>query len=55
MLYKESEVPKSVLDGRKHPSEPYPSPTHAGGELILNKTGFRMYILMKRDIIDVVK
>jgi polypeptide N-acetylgalactosaminyltransferase len=32
MLYKESEVPESVLNSRRHPSEPYSSPTHAGGE-----------------------
>ena len=32
MLYKESEVPQKVLDSRRHKSEPYPSPTHAGGE-----------------------
>ena len=32
LLYKESEVPQKVLDSRRHKSEPYPSPTHAGGE-----------------------
>jgi hypothetical protein len=44
MLYKESEVPKSVLDQRRHPSEPYPSPTHAGGTV---KPGYNEVIRIR--------
>lgn len=40
MLYKESEVPVSVIKTRKHNSEPYPSPTHAGGLFAIDRQYF---------------
>ncbi|CAL1530402.1 unnamed protein product [Lymnaea stagnalis] len=39
-LYKEGLVPQKVLDLRKHPSEPYASPTHAGGLLAMDRAYF---------------
>lgn len=39
-LYKESRVPSSVLATRKHNSEPYPSPTHAGGLFAMSREYF---------------
>lgn len=40
MLYKENEVPKRELRRRKHNSEPYRSPTHAGGLFAINREYF---------------
>ncbi|XP_066252152.1 N-acetylgalactosaminyltransferase 7 [Euwallacea similis] len=40
MLYKENEVPKKELRKRKHNSEPYKSPTHAGGLFAINRKYF---------------
>ncbi|XP_005100984.1 N-acetylgalactosaminyltransferase 7 isoform X2 [Aplysia californica] len=39
-LYKEGLVPQKVLDKRDHPSEPYASPTHAGGLLAMDRNYF---------------
>lgn len=39
-LYKESQVPKKELDTRKHNSEPYRSPTHAGGLFAMDRSYF---------------
>lgn len=39
-LYKEGVVPQKVLDTRGHPSEPYASPTHAGGLLAMDRNYF---------------
>lgn len=39
-LYKESSVPEKELNRRKHQSEPYRSPTHAGGLFAMNKKYF---------------
>uniref|UniRef100_A0A2C9JJC3 Polypeptide N-acetylgalactosaminyltransferase n=1 Tax=Biomphalaria glabrata TaxID=6526 RepID=A0A2C9JJC3_BIOGL len=39
-LYKEGLVPQKVLDQRKHPSEPYHAPTHAGGLLAMDRAYF---------------
>ncbi|CAL1532436.1 unnamed protein product [Lymnaea stagnalis] len=39
-FYKEGIVPQRVLDQRKHPSEPYASPTHAGGLLAMDRAYF---------------
>lgn len=40
MLYKENEVPKRELRKRAHNSEPYKSPTHAGGLFAINRKYF---------------
>lgn len=40
MLYKENEVPRRELKRRKHNSEPYRSPTHAGGLFAINREYF---------------
>lgn len=40
MLYKENEVPQRELNKRKHNSEPYKSPTHAGGLFAINRKYF---------------
>ncbi|UJR33318.1 hypothetical protein I4U23_020768 [Adineta vaga] len=39
-LYKESELPKRERNLMKHPTEPYKSPTHAGGLLAIDKKWF---------------
>ncbi|CAF0754632.1 unnamed protein product [Rotaria sordida] len=39
-LYKETEVPERELNKRKHSSEPYWSPTHAGGLLAIDRQWF---------------
>lgn len=40
MLYKENEVPERELSTREHNSEPYNSPTHAGGLFAINRNYF---------------
>lgn len=40
MLYKENEVPKREQKRRAHNSEPYQSPTHAGGLFAINREYF---------------
>lgn len=40
MLYKENEVPKREQKTRAHNSEPYKSPTHAGGLFAINREYF---------------
>lgn len=40
MLYKENEVPKRELRRRAHNSEPYKSPTHAGGLFAIDREYF---------------
>lgn len=40
MLYKENEVPQRELSTRQHNSEPYKSPTHAGGLFAINRQYF---------------
>ncbi|KAJ3657543.1 hypothetical protein Zmor_009337 [Zophobas morio] len=40
MLYKENEVPQRELNTRAHNSEPYKSPTHAGGLFAINRDYF---------------
>lgn len=40
MLYKESELPQKEADKREYNSEPYPSPTHAGGLFAINRQYF---------------
>uniref|UniRef100_A0A182LUG0 Polypeptide N-acetylgalactosaminyltransferase n=1 Tax=Anopheles culicifacies TaxID=139723 RepID=A0A182LUG0_9DIPT len=40
MLYKENEVPRREQKRRKHDSEPYRSPTHAGGLFAINRRFF---------------
>uniref|UniRef100_A0A1I8P174 Polypeptide N-acetylgalactosaminyltransferase n=1 Tax=Stomoxys calcitrans TaxID=35570 RepID=A0A1I8P174_STOCA len=40
MLYKENEVPKREQRRRQHNSEPYRSPTHAGGLFAINREYF---------------
>ncbi|KAL1122097.1 hypothetical protein AAG570_003503 [Ranatra chinensis] len=40
MLYKENELPEKEAKKRKHHSEPYKSPTHAGGLFAINRHFF---------------
>lgn len=40
MLYKENELPKREEKRRQHKSEPYFSPTHAGGLFAINRKYF---------------
>lgn len=40
MLYKETELPEDEAAKREHNSEPYPSPTHAGGLFAINRQYF---------------
>jgi len=40
MLYKETELPEEEARKREHNSEPYPSPTHAGGLFAINRQYF---------------
>lgn len=40
MLYKEIEIPKEEIRRRKYHSEPYKSPTHAGGLFAMNRKYF---------------
>ncbi|XP_023343361.1 N-acetylgalactosaminyltransferase 7 [Eurytemora carolleeae] len=40
MLYKETELPEIEAKKREHESQPYPSPTHAGGLFAINRDYF---------------
>uniref|UniRef100_T1JGF0 Polypeptide N-acetylgalactosaminyltransferase n=1 Tax=Strigamia maritima TaxID=126957 RepID=T1JGF0_STRMM len=40
MLYKETRIPNEEIERRKHTSEPYRSPTHAGGLFAMNREYF---------------
>ena len=40
MSFQETELPEREASKREHGSEPYPSPTHAGGLFAINRDYF---------------
>lgn len=40
LLYKETKIPQKIADKQRHITDPYDSPTHAGGLLAINRNYF---------------